>query len=1146
MVTIWTLVVLAIYLVLAWFAGVWLHLSGASLWALRIALALVGLLAAGLFWWWYVKIYRPEEPGADADGSGDELDNLVRTALARLRGSGQGLDLKHLSLVYVLGPIGAAKTSTVVNSGLEAELLAGQVYQDNNIVPTRSLNLWFSRQALFVEAAGSLLNQPARWIHLLQRLRPGKLSSALSKGGQAPRAALVCFNCEAFLSPGASEAVPAAARDLNARLREVSQELGVNFPVYVLFTKMDRLSFFAEYVRNLMNEEAGQVLGATLPMRAVAAGVYGEEETQRLTRAFDELFYSMAGKRLELLARESQPENLAGIYEFPRQWRKLRTLVVQFLADLGRPSQLQANPFVRGFYFSGVRAVMVDDSAQAMAAAAPAAQPQEALGGGATRIFSYEQMRAQAAEPARARVPAQKKMPQWVFLTQFFHDVLLKDRAAMGASGYSVKVSFTRRVLLALGALVCLVAAIGFTVSFFGNRSLLAQAQMASAQVQAIQTVPGQLPSADDLKRLESLRQVAETLHQYRRDGAPWSLRWGLYAGDAAYPEVRKLYFGGFQRVMFGTVRQALLTHLQSLPATPTPSDSYGFTYDTLKAYLIATSNHDKSTKEFLAPVLQDRWLAGRQLDAERAGLARTQFDFYAAELAEENPYSSDNDAASVERARTYLSQFAATERIYRAMLDEANRKSPAINFNREFPGSADAVVDGKAVDGAFSKNGFAFMQDAMAHSERFFAGEEWVLGTQHGGSFDRAAVEQTLRTRYRNDFLEQWRAFLRAASVLRYSNAGDAAGKLNLLSSNSSPLLALFALASTHTAVSDSDVAAAFQPVQAVVAPNANPYVGPGNKPYMDGLTALLTAVDQLAKAPGGMNDPAAVGQVRSSAMAALGAAKQVEQGFKVDQTGHVDSVSAALLEAPIKGVEGILHPPGLEGGAAKALCAQFAQVTNKFPFNAQSKTQATFAEVNTLFQPGAGTIWAFYDQNLKALLVKQGGEYVVNPASGAKISAGFMTFFNHAAQFSETLYPGGASAPQLRFLLKPYPVPGIQDLTFEMNGQSLSASGSPKQFVWTGGDMGQVRVVGKMGDSELGILNYTGTWAVFQFFAEADRWQTAGNVSVVEWVPKSGLSGQPMMVAGKPLTLRYDLELAGAPVFQKAFLAGLRCTAN
>src|SRR3954452_23294167 len=155
------------------------------------------------------------------------------------------------------------------------------------------------------------------------------------KGKQAPRAAAVCFDCESFTKPGASDAAVAAARTLRARLGEISQALGINLAVYVLFTKTDRLPYFAEYVRNLSNEEATQVLGVTLPMLAGRPeGVYAEQETARLTGSFEALFRSLADARPEFLARETDPGNLPAAYEFPREFRKIRSIAVQFLVDL--------------------------------------------------------------------------------------------------------------------------------------------------------------------------------------------------------------------------------------------------------------------------------------------------------------------------------------------------------------------------------------------------------------------------------------------------------------------------------------------------------------------------------------------------------------------------------------------------------------------------------------------------------------------------------------------------------------------------------------------------------------------------------------------------------------------------------------------
>ena len=75
---------------------------------------------------------------------------------------------------------------------------------------------------------------------------------------------------------------------------------------------MDRLPFFAEYVRNLSNEEATQVVGATLPLlTGRSEGVYAEEETARLTGAFERLFRSLADARPEFLARETDAAEAA-------------------------------------------------------------------------------------------------------------------------------------------------------------------------------------------------------------------------------------------------------------------------------------------------------------------------------------------------------------------------------------------------------------------------------------------------------------------------------------------------------------------------------------------------------------------------------------------------------------------------------------------------------------------------------------------------------------------------------------------------------------------------------------------------------------------------------------------------------------------
>src|SRR5262249_41407022 len=156
---------------------------------------------------------------------------------------------------------------------------------------TRGVNIFYARDTVFVEAGGALMANPGGWKNLIAKLRPGRLKALAGAGGEAPRGVLLCFDLETFTKPGAAEAINGAARYLQERLGDISQILGITFPVYVLFTRGDRIPFFADFVRYLTNEEAGQVVGVTLPMRSAAdTGVYGEKETQRLTAAFNQLF----------------------------------------------------------------------------------------------------------------------------------------------------------------------------------------------------------------------------------------------------------------------------------------------------------------------------------------------------------------------------------------------------------------------------------------------------------------------------------------------------------------------------------------------------------------------------------------------------------------------------------------------------------------------------------------------------------------------------------------------------------------------------------------------------------------------------------------------------------------------------------------
>jgi|CZKJ01.1.fsa_nt_gi type VI secretion system protein ImpL len=1130
--------ILLAYLVLVWFLGGWLHLHGSDIWILRGGLAFVGLIAAGSFLWFYRKS-KADEAGPESESGlvagTDDIDLVVREAVRRLKRStlGRGASLGNLPLVFVLGESGATKTTTVIHSALDPELLAGHVYQDTTVLPTRLLNIWYTRQAIFVDPAGDLLTQPPRWKRLVKLVQPGRVSTAMGKGLQAPRAAIVCYDSESFLKPGASETTLSAARKLAVRLQEISQLLGISFPVYVLFTKLDRVSFFPEFVRGLNKEEASEVLGATLPVRSLATGVYAEEETRRLGKAFDELFYSLAERRLDLLVRENDGSQLPAIYEFPRELRKLRTLLVQFLVDLTRPSQLSVNPFLRGFYFSGVRPVFVED----VAVAAPQVQAADlSSSADATRIFSSTGFSAAPSAPS-SRASGSRKVPQWVFLSQFFNDIIVKDRVALAASGFSSRVSLLRRVALIAVSLVALVCAVGFLVSFVGNHQLESDVRAAINELRTMQGGVNDVPNLASLQKLDRLRQQVATLAEYETDGVPLRLRWGLYVGDRLYPDARSAYFERFRQLLFAYTQGKLLDGLRAVPDTPGPNDSYEKTYNELKAYLITTSNNDKSTKEFLSPVLTSHWTAGRDIDAERVALAKTQFDFYSTGLAAANPFSSTNDGRAIARSRIYLSQFAGIDRFYLPLLAKASPKNPDISFNERFRDSLGVIVSNHKVRGAFTRNGFTFMQDAIRNPS-FMSVEEWVLGKTTASELDPATLQQKLTERYYDDFTKEWRTVLQTSSVVGYQDFSDAGKKLEKLTGATSPLLELFWFISNNTAVSDPDVAAPFLPVQALEPPGApdklpDQYILPSNKDYILALSKLQADIAPLAGNP---TDPALASQVSTSEGAAKVTVTQV-MGTRVDQKFHNENLVRALLEQPITNVEAPLKlgPAAAVNGAGKSFCGRFAQITTKYPFNPKSDQDLPIDQLNDILAPKTGALWTFYDDKLKPILVKQGTRYVVAPTSAVKPSAVFIDFFNRAAALSDALYSGASSTPKFSYTLKT--MPSNVEVVLKIGNETMLGTGSQRQFTWTGTPE-DVLVTTPGGDT---MGSFKGPWSVFRFVADAHS-QGSGHVTNLEWIMQSN-ERTIMLPNGKPKSYSYQLEVNGVNPFQSPELTGLRC---
>ena len=1130
-------ILLLVYLIAVWLLTGLTKLAGADLWILRIALAIIGIAVTVVV---VLLIRRRRARKAAGPAPSDaalagEIQFLIKEANNRLAASthlrGGGKRIAELPAFLFIGDPGSTKTSVIVNSGIQAELLAGQDRAANNAVPpTRSANLWVGNGSVFVEAGSPLIADPGSLRALVQQIKARSFGNVLGKRSQSPRAVVVCFDCEQLLRPDASAFLASAAKRLNSTLGEVAQTWGNRLPVYVLFTKLDRIHYFMDYVRNLALDEAAQVFGMTLPLAtALNPGVYNQEQSQRLSASFDALFTALAAKRIDYLRRENDPAKPPNVYEFPREFRKLRDNAARFLLDLGRPSQLRASPFLRGFFFTGIRPVTVDEPASGLQAfEGRSANPET------TQMFRTDMPR-QVPSPSLSR--GGRRVPQWVFLGQFFAEALMGDQAAIAASGTNAGASMSRRILFGAAAGLCLLYMGLETVSYLKNRSLLTDAKEASLFLKPIPPSSGQLASIETLQKLDNLREPAAAVSKYEREGAPWSYRWGLYPGRPEYENVRALYCDQLRRQVLSDTQMSMLRLLRSVPGSPGPDDNYDIPYSTLKAHLISTTKyHEKGKDEseilFMTNTLTERWAAGRPTAPDQYGKTRDQFRFYSEERETDFcPVTPDPDA--IDHARSYLCQFRLVDRAYRNMIDEISRKRPPLRFNDP----AGTVVDPHEVLFAFSREGYAMMQAAIQKAPDYINREQWVLGDRcMNATMDPALLKAQLQARYESDFISQWMTFLNKGRVTPYASFKDAAAKLTVLSNPAAPpLLKLFCMISENTAVDNAAIKSQFQSFQSM-SPPATCHSAPNGPPtqdYMVGLGNLRLGVDRIANS----NNPASE-NLSESGMAKSAAVATEQKNLLIPKAG-------SLLEDPIVYAENLIRNLGPDEinkkGGGPGFCGdpQVKAMFGKYPFSKGSPQDVRPEELSYFFAPNTGKMWQFYNETLQEFIAPSGGGYGEKPGAKFRTTDQFLFFFNKAAKLSHTLYMTNPAAAHASFALQGQPSQEFESYTMQIGGQSLRGreSGSPRvDFTWPDTSAGASLQYKPRDEKESSTDNYTGPWALVRLFDLADLTPSNGGQGRIEYVLELQSSSrfgkqQTGSQTKRTATLKFSYDGKGAP---------------
>lgn len=724
--------------------------------------------------------------------------------------------LYELPWYMVIGNPAAGKSTAILNSGLQFPFAEKGNAVVHGIGGTRNCDWFFTTEGIVLDTAGrySVHQEDRRewfgFLDLLKKYRP-----------KAPINGIIVTASIPELIGNRPDFAINLAKNLRQRVQELTERLEIFAPVYVMFTKADLITGFAEFFGDSDKLERDRVWGATLP--------YAQDEKQDAValfdQRFDELYVGLKEISVAHIATHRNAHPSPELLIFPLEFAAIKPALRAFLATLFESNPFQYKPVFRGFYFTS------------------------ALQEGTMRSLSTERIASRFGLTLTESASRSKELysQNGFFLRDLFSKVIFADKKTVRQFSSPVK---TRLRYLSFFGFVAALGLLlgGWTWSYLGNRQLVENVQADLDKVVKLQA------SGADLKaRFESLGILQDRIEQLAkfRNDRPLSLSLGLYQGNALEDKLVAEYYGGLKQLMLAPVADNLQAFLREVnahpdqlkrltvaaadgvaPAAPATtgttapqSEAAGLyagssptdvqdAYNALKTYLMLADKRHVEAAHLTDQISRfwRGWLEANRGDMTRGQVIRDaerMISFYLGRVGDDNwPTLADANLTLVEQTRDALRRVVrgmpARERVYAEIKARASTRFAPMTVARIVgpgTGEADTVIAGStAISGAFTREAWQQYVDPAIRdaANKETSSKDWVLNVAGNDDLTLEGspeqIRKTLVTMYKVEYAKEWQRFLQGISVRELGSFDQAVGAMNALGDpQNSPIRKVF-----------------------------------------------------------------------------------------------------------------------------------------------------------------------------------------------------------------------------------------------------------------------------------------------------------------------------------------------------------------
>lgn len=1018
----------------------------------------------------------------------------------KLGGSGRRRLLYQLPWYVIIGPPGAGKTTALKNSGLRFPLM--DKFGDaaiRGVGGTRNCDWWFTDEAVLLDTAGRYTTQDsdemvdsAAWRNFLGLLKRHRRRCPVN-------GVLVAIGLD-DLGRGDRDKIRQHALAVRKRLQELTEDLKVKVPVYVIFTKCDLIAGFVEFFDDLGRDDRGQVWGMTF----AAAGAGNEDNGRSLESfpgQFDGLVERLNTRVFDRLGDERDLNRRGVILSFPQQMASIKASLNEFLTEAFRPSRYEEPSLLRGVYFtSGTQeGTPIDRAISAM-----------------SNLFGLR----------RQELPALGGQGRSYFLTRLLRDVVFREADLVGHTGFLFRyVLWVQRAAYGGGALALAGILALWTTSYIRNDVFIDEVAARTADYRSLdQASPQSIDVREVLPQLAALRSLPNGYEEMDKS-APALMTFGLYQGDKLGDAARAAYARGLNSLLLTRMVRRLENQIAR------SADNFDLLYTTLKTYLMLTDPRN------LDPEVVTLWFSvdwNNQLPGEANAQARDALSAHLAALLTTELRPPPINENLVQQARAILATRPLVQRVYSQIKNSRAARGLEEWRLADKIGAGARVFERRGggdlstgVPGLFTYEGYTrVFRIKGPELAGIAASERWVIGsaaTEELEEENLPAFTQQVTQFYFEDYARTWSAYLDGIDLVRFGGFGQAIDVTRALSAESSPIVALLTAVARETDLSISaglpvDIGEEAGRLQEMKEQLEKLLGGPGetdvplaiNDPA-DRVTQQFAALHALVRSENDqprsvdrilgliaelhfhLNSIAAAASQAEAAKGLLsGSGSEIVQRIRVEAQRHPTPVRRWLQRLAAQSV-GVASASvgGQRDRAWREQVLGYCQdvLSNRYPLARGSSDDIAIEDFARFFGPG-GRTERFFDQFLAPFVDRSARPWRARAAGGAQlgISPGTLRQLETAETIREAFFPGGSAQPSVSFRLKPTKLDeAVRQVVLELGDQRLTyRHGPPREtsMSWPppGGSTVARIVFTPVIEARPAVLTLDGPWALFR----------------------------------------------------------------